>query len=205
MSDETEEQKILMRQIDISCVQAFHTVEEIDAMVELAKKYRLAAVFTLPAFSAHVAERLQDTREIHAGGVVSVPGGGDTTGQKKRQAKELWEAGCREIDMVMNLTAFRSHEFSYVKEELLAIREQVTSAIFKVFIEAPQLTEQEICQADGIPAALPPWSRFESRAVKPPVAFRSRPPVESAVWKLYRKCRKPAVAVSVWECGRYRI
>ena len=114
MSDETEEQKKLMRQIDISCVQAFHTMDEIDAMVELAKKYRLAAVFTLPAFSAHVAERLQDTREIHAGGVVSFPGGGDTTGQKKRQAKELWEAGCREIDMVMNLTAFRSHEFSYV-------------------------------------------------------------------------------------------
>ena len=98
MSDETEEQKKLMRQIDISCVQAFHTMDEIDAMVELAKKYRLAAVFTLPAFSAHVAERLQDTREIHAGGVVSFPGGGDTTGQKKRQAKELWEAGCREID-----------------------------------------------------------------------------------------------------------
>ena len=132
MSDETEEQKKLMRQIDISCVQAFHTMDEIDAMVELAKKYRLAAVFTLPAFSAHVA---------------SFPGGGDTTGQKKRQAKELWEAGCREIDMVMNLTAFRSHEFSYVKEELLAIREQVPSAIFKVIIEAPQLTEQEICQA----------------------------------------------------------
>ena len=43
MSDETEEQKKLMRQIDISCVQAFHTMDEIDAMVELAKKYRLAA------------------------------------------------------------------------------------------------------------------------------------------------------------------
>ena len=51
MSDETEEQKKLMRQIDISCVQAFHTMDEIDAMVELAKKYRLAAVFTLPAFA----------------------------------------------------------------------------------------------------------------------------------------------------------
>ncbi len=43
----TEKQKKLMRQIDISCVQAFHTMDEIDAMVELAKKYRLAAVFTL--------------------------------------------------------------------------------------------------------------------------------------------------------------
>ena len=31
MSDETEEQKKLMRQIDISCVQAFHTMDEIDA------------------------------------------------------------------------------------------------------------------------------------------------------------------------------
>ena len=136
MSDETEEQKKLMRQIDISCVQAFHTMDEIDAMVELAKKYTF---FTEGC--------LRKGREIHAGGVVSFPGGGDTTGQKKRQAKELWEAGCREIDMVMNLTAFRSHEFSYVKEELLAIREQVPSAIFKVIIEAPQLTEQEICQA----------------------------------------------------------
>ena len=101
MSDETEEQKKLMRQIDISCVQAFHTMDEIDAMVELAKKYRLAAVFTLPAFSAHVAERLQDTREIHAGGVVSFPGGGDTTRTEDTAGKRTvggW--GCREIDMV---------------------------------------------------------------------------------------------------------
>lgn len=121
----------------------------------------------------------------------------------------------------MNLTAFRSHEFSYVKEELLAIREQVPSAIFKVIIEAPQLTGQEICQAvdlcvkgradyvktstgwyPGCPSTV---EQVRIMSVKPPVAFRSRPPVESAVWKLYRKCRKPAAAVSVWECGRCRI
>ena len=130
MSDETEEQKKLMRQIDISCVQAFHTMDEIDAMVELAKKYRLAAVFTLPAFSAHVARTAAGHQRNPCGRRGKLSGGGDTTGQKKRQAKELWEAGCREIDMVMNLTAFRSHEFSYVKEELLAIREQMPSAIF---------------------------------------------------------------------------
>ena len=146
MSDETEEQKKLMRQIDISCVQAFHTMDEIDAMVELAKKYRLAAVFTLPAFSAHVAERLQDTREIHAGGVVSFPGGGDTTGQKKRQAKDCggWLPGNRHGDESYGIQKPR---IFLCKRELLAIREQVPSAIFKVIIEAPQLTEQEICQA----------------------------------------------------------
>lgn len=89
----------------------------------------------------------------------------------------------------MNLTAFRSHEFSYVKEELLAIREQVPSAIFKVIIEAPQLTEQEICQAvdlcvegradyvktstgwyPGCPSTV---EQVRIMSVKPPVAFRS--------------------------------
>ena len=77
MTDEVERIK-LAGQIDISCVQAFHTLKEIDEMIEIAKKYGFAAVFTLPAFSAHVAERLRDCKEIHTGGVVSFPGGGDT-------------------------------------------------------------------------------------------------------------------------------
>lgn len=146
MTDEVERIK-LAAEIDVSCVQAFHTLEEIDEMIEIAKKYRFAAVFTLPAFSAHVAERLKDCKEIHTGGVVSFPGGGDTIEQKKRQAKELWETGCEEIDMVMNLTAFKSREFSWVKEELTAVREEIPAAIFKVIIEAPHLTETEIRQA----------------------------------------------------------
>ena len=49
--------------------------------------------------------------------MVSFPGGGDTIEQKKRQAKELWETGCEEVDMVMNLTALKSQEFSYIKED----------------------------------------------------------------------------------------
>ena len=136
MTDEVERIK-LAGQIDISCVQAFHTLKEIDEMIEIAKKYGFAAVFTLPAFSAHVAERLRDCKEIHTGGVVSFPGGGDTIEQKKRQAKELWETGCEEVDMVMNLTALKSQEFSYIKEELTAVREAIPTAILKVIIEAP--------------------------------------------------------------------
>ena len=79
------------------------------------RKYRLAAVFTLPAFSAHVAERLQDTREIHAGGGVSFPGGGDTTGQEEAAGKRTVRlaAGNRHGDESYGI---RSHEFSYVKK-----------------------------------------------------------------------------------------
>ena len=48
----------LARKTDISCVQAFHTRDEIDAMIEAAIHCRFAAAFTLPAFSSYVAEKL---------------------------------------------------------------------------------------------------------------------------------------------------
>ena len=148
----------LAKKIDISCVQAFHTRDEIDSMVEAAIRYHFAAVFTLPAFSSYVAKKLADYPDIHTGGVISYPdihvggvisfpSGGDTTFQKSRQAKELREAGCKELDMVMNLTALRSHEDNYVLEDIGAVREAAGKDILKVIIEAPQLTEEEIRRA----------------------------------------------------------
>lgn len=143
----------LARHIDISCVQAFHTRKEIDRMIEAAKRYRFISVFTLPAFSGYVAEKLYREPDIRTGGVVSFPGGGDTSEQKGRQAKELREMGCREIDMVMNLTAFRSGEYDWVSEDILAVKENSCGLPVKVIIEAPFLTETEIRKAVDLCAA----------------------------------------------------
>ena len=97
--------------------------------------------------SSYIAKKLADYPDIHTGGVISFPGGGDTIFQKSRQAKELREAGCKELDMVMNLTALRSHEDNYVLEDIGAVREAAGKDILKVIIEAPQLTEEEIRRA----------------------------------------------------------
>lgn len=75
-------QTALARKTDISCVQAFHTYAEIERMIEAAIKYHFAAVFTLPAFSSYVAKKLRPFPEIHTGGVISFPSGGDTSIQK---------------------------------------------------------------------------------------------------------------------------
>ena len=129
-------QTALAQKIDISCVQAFHTYAEIDRMIEAAIKYHFAAVFTLPAFSSYVAKKLRPFPEIHTGGVISFPSGGDTSIQKMRQAAELLEAGCQELDMVMNLTAFKSQEYGDVVQDIIGVRRQSDSAILKVIIEA---------------------------------------------------------------------
>lgn len=143
----TDEANKLAGMIDISCVQAVHSRPEIDQMIDAAIKYHFAAVFTLPAFSGYVAEKLLDQPDIAAGGVVSFPGGGDTTAQKRRQAGELIASGCGEIDMVMNLTALKSHEDTYVVEDILAVREEIHHIPLKVIIESPLLSEQEIRKA----------------------------------------------------------
>lgn len=77
----------LAKKIDISCVQAFHTRDEIDSMVEAAIRYHFAAAFTLPAFSSYIAKKLADYPDIHTGGVISFPGGGDTIFQKADRQK----------------------------------------------------------------------------------------------------------------------
>lgn len=142
-----DERMRLASHMDISCVQAFHTRQEIDQMVAFAKEEQVAAVFTLPAYSEYTARKLRDTRTVHTGGVVSFPGGGDTVRQKCRQARELYECGCQEIDMVMNLTALKSGENHFVQEEICAVRETVPDTLLKVIVEAGHLSEKELRQA----------------------------------------------------------
>lgn len=142
-----EEQTALARCMDVSCVRALHTRKEIDQMIEAAKRHRFASVFTLPAFSEYTAKRLLNEPDIHTGGVVSFPGGGDTIAAKARQALELTEMGCQEIDMVMNLTAFLSGEDAYVIEDIASVKENIKKIPLKVIIEAPSLNERQIRSA----------------------------------------------------------
>lgn len=142
-----ELQRELARHMDVSCVQAFHTKQEIDRMVEFAREKHFACVFTLPAFTEYVVQALKNDTDIHVGGVVAFPGGGDTIFSKGRQAYELRETGCHEIDMVMNLTAFFSGEYNYVVEDIQTVVENAAGIPVKVIVEAPSLTEKQLRKA----------------------------------------------------------
>lgn len=137
----------LARQIDISCVQAFHTRDEIDQMITFAKEERFACVFTLPAYTEYAVKMLRNDKDIHVGGVVSFPGGGDTISIKGRQAYELREMGCDEIDMVMNISALLSGEYQYVIEDIQQVVEKSCEVPVKVIVEAPSLSEKQLRKA----------------------------------------------------------
>lgn len=136
--------KELSRSIDISCVKANHTLNEIDNMLEVAIKNKFVCVFTLPGFTHYIVEKLKDEPEIMVGGTVGFPTGCDTTATKVFQAKELLAMGVDELDMVINITQMKSHNYNKVYEDIKAIVDVAEGKTVKAIIETGYLTDDEI-------------------------------------------------------------
>lgn len=137
----------LPRMIDISCVRANHTIDEIDRMIAAAKEHRFICVFTLPSYTSYIAQQLKDEPDILVGGTVGFPSGGDTTSVKVFQAKELRQAGCNELDMVINLTALKSGDDQAVMDDIRAVVDAGGGLPVKTILEVSLLTDNEIRRA----------------------------------------------------------
>ncbi|RDU24700.1 deoxyribose-phosphate aldolase [Anaerosacchariphilus polymeriproducens] len=140
----------LSRCIDISCVKANHTLAEIDAMIESAIKYQFVCVFALPSFTKYIADKLKEETAVNIGGTVGFPTGADTTASKVFQAKELLSFGADELDMVINITQMKSHNFDVVYHDIKAVVDIAGGRPVKSIIETAYLTVDEIRKASEI-------------------------------------------------------
>jgi deoxyribose-phosphate aldolase len=119
-------------------------------MIEIAKKYRFICVFTLPSFTKYTAEKLKNDPDIHVGGTVGFPSGCDTTASKVFQAKELLSMGAYELDMVINITHMKSHNYKNVYDDIKAVVDAAEGVTVKSIIEAAYLNDDEIKAAADI-------------------------------------------------------
>jgi deoxyribose-phosphate aldolase len=138
------------KMVDISCVKANHTLEEIDEMIAAAKKYQFICAFALPSFTAYLIEMLKDEPNIMIGGAVGFPSGGDTTETKVFQAKELLKMGCNELDMVINITQLKSQNYENVFKDIKAVVDTAGKTPVKAILEVTLLTEEEIVKGSRI-------------------------------------------------------
>ncbi|MCT4606558.1 MAG: deoxyribose-phosphate aldolase [Marinisporobacter sp.] len=136
--------------IDISAVRTDVTVDEIDQMVEVAKKYRFICAFAMPCFTKKLIEMLKDEEDIMVGGVVGFPSGADTTSIKVATAKEMKQLGCNELDMVINVGALKSGKYDIVKDDIKAIVEAGDGLPVKSILEISYLTDDEIARGSEI-------------------------------------------------------
>ena len=89
--------------IDLSCVQANSTLDEIRDAARIAKEFSCICVFALPAHTPLLIDLLKDRPDILVGGTVGFPDGGATTAGKVQEAGELKDMGVKELDMVINI------------------------------------------------------------------------------------------------------
>jgi deoxyribose-phosphate aldolase len=140
----------IARIMDVSCVRTDISRDEIDAMVEAAKKYRFICAFSMPCYTAYLKKGLESENDIMVGGVVGFPSGAETTAMKVNQVKELVQAGCNELDMVIQVSALKSKDYNIVYSDISSVVENARDIPVKAIIEAAYLSDEEIVKASEI-------------------------------------------------------
>lgn len=140
----------IAKMLDISCVQVNYDANNIKELVEVAKKYGCGQVSVLQSFIDESKELLKDNSDIKLVGNVSFPSGSDTTELKVIQAKQMAQAGCDEIDMVLNINWMKSELYDLVEKDIAAVVNVVSGRPLKVIIEVSALNDDEIRKASEI-------------------------------------------------------
>ncbi|NIQ04511.1 MAG: deoxyribose-phosphate aldolase [Candidatus Korarchaeota archaeon] len=117
--------------------------EAIDKTIRDAKAHRFRSI-CIPPFWVPYAKRSLKTIKIPIDTVIGFPLGFTSTEAKMFETKWVLDHGADEIDMVMNLSAFKSGAVAKVKEEIARIVNHVSPKVTKVIIETPYLNPKEI-------------------------------------------------------------
>ncbi len=138
--------------IDLSCVKAQSTMEELQLMVKLAKDYNFVCCFSMPCYTEWLIEQLKDCPDTVVGAPVGFPSGADLTEIKVQTALIQQEMGCKEFDMVLNVGALKDKNYQLVEKDIQAVRDAVPDKIMKVILEVSYLNDYEICKGSEIVA-----------------------------------------------------
>jgi deoxyribose-phosphate aldolase len=120
------------------------TEEEVRAACQAAKRYRFRAVVAFPQYLGILVDELKGSG-VRAQIPVGFPCGGVTTRIKCLEAEEGLKRGASDLDMVMNLSAFKAGDYGRVSQDIaqvLAVAKPFDIP-FKVIIEIGVLTEAE--------------------------------------------------------------
>lgn len=118
------------------------TVEDIMKLCQEAKEAKLFGVCVNPCYVA-LAKHLLVGTKVKIVTVVGFPLGATYSEVKVLEAKMAIENHADEIDMVMNISAFKTGDYAAVVEDIEKVVEASKPYPVKVIIEACLLTEEE--------------------------------------------------------------
>ncbi len=132
----------LRKKIEHTNLKPNATREDIKKTLEDAIKYELYGVCIPPCYVSYAKKLAKDT-DLKIITVVGFPNGYSKIKTKLIEAMESYNDGADELDIVWNISLFKSGQYDYVLEELKTIISYTKGVIHKVIVETAYLTEEE--------------------------------------------------------------
>ena len=134
-------EKEILSHVDHTQLKAFAVWDDIKTLCDESIEYGTASVCIPPCYIKRVHDTYGD--KINICTVVGFPLGYSVTEAKVAEVNKALEDGCNEIDMVVNISDVKNHDFDAVENEIKALRKATGDKILKVIIETCYLTEEE--------------------------------------------------------------
>ena len=133
--------KDILSKCDHTLLSPAATWDEIKQICDDGINYGTASVCIPASFVKKAKEYVGDKLPICT--VIGFPNGYDTTAAKCFEANDAVANGADEIDMVINIGALKDKDYSFVLEEIKAVKAHCGGKLLKVIIETCLLTTEE--------------------------------------------------------------
>ena len=135
--------------IDHTLLKAFATSADVQKICQEAIKYNFKSVCINPDFVSLASEELKDS-DVLVCTVIGFPLGANTTETKIFEASNAIENGADELDMVINISKAKEHDYQYIEKEIKELVKVANGRTVKIIIETCYLSDEEkieICKA----------------------------------------------------------
>ena len=135
----------IARMIDHTLLKQDASTEAIKILCAEAKEFHFASVCVNPGFVPLAAKELKGT-DVKVCTVVGFPLGATLPESKAYEAKLAIKAGATEVDMVLNDSMAKEHNYAYIEDEVKLVKKACGKILLKVILETCLLTDEEITE-----------------------------------------------------------
>ena len=135
----------IARMIDHTLLKQDASTEAIVKLCAEAKEYHFASVCVNPGFVPLATKELKGS-DVKVCTVVGFPLGATLPESKAYEAKLAIKAGATEVDMVLNDSMAKEHNYAYIEDEVRLVKKACGKILLKVILETCLLTDEEITE-----------------------------------------------------------
>ncbi|MCR4663321.1 MAG: deoxyribose-phosphate aldolase [Endomicrobiaceae bacterium] len=128
--------------IDHTLLKPNATYKDFKLLCEQAVENRFCSV-CVPPFMVETCKKALIGTDVKVCTVIGFPLGYNNYLVKLMEAKHAIKNGADETDAVINISALKSKDFSYVEREIALLRKTTSNKILKIIIETAYLNEDE--------------------------------------------------------------